>query len=296
MSGRGAGAAAASAVVALGLASGWALSGEGPGFVFAFVLVGLPYVVAATVLGWFVARTARGADGAARFLALATAGRRGSRAEWGAAMRAELASVTGRRERWRFAVGCALTAVRTGWGRGPLLVAAGSFLGFAVLTFVASRVMLTGDRVGILAGVLGPGLVFLVVGLVAARSGRSFRAGLESGVVGLLAALAGALVVVVPEAVNWYREAGVWIIDGDAAAGGIPGPGAAVRNALGGVTYFYLLFNVPWPVLGAALGTWRRRRPETAGPPAVVPTGSPGIAPAVGADEPPPEGRVVTQF
>jgi hypothetical protein len=224
------------------------------------VFLGLPFVVAAAAIAWHVARAARGSDVPARFLALATAGRSGPRAEWGAAMRAELAGIADPRERRAFALGCVLVALRIGWGRLPWLVAIGSFLAFAAGTLAASRIMLTGDRTGILAGFLWPGLCFLVVGVIAARSGRSFRAGLESGVVGLLAALAGVLVVAAPEAITWYREAGVWIIDGDAPARGIAGPGAAVGDALGGVTFFYLLFGSPWPVIGAAIGA-RRRRP-----------------------------------
>jgi hypothetical protein len=225
------------------------------------VFVGLPFVVAAAMIAWHVARAARGSDVPARLLALATAGRPGSRDEWGAAMRAELASIADPRERRRFALGCALTALHIGWRRVPWLVALGSFLVFAAVTLAGSRIMLAGDRIGILAGFLLPGLCFLVVGVVAARSGRSFRAGLESGVVGLLAALAGVLVVAAPEAVTWYREAGIWIIDGDAPVRGIAGPGEAVRDALSGVTFFYLLFGAPWPVIGAALGAWRRSRP-----------------------------------
>ena len=259
-------AATVTAVVVLGLWVwlGWAMAAAGDGPVtvaqvgWAVVLVGMPYVVAAAALAWHVVRAARGRDTAARLLTLTTAGRRGPRDEWGAAMRTELDSVTDPGERRRFAFGCAVTALRIGWGRVPWLVAVGSFTGFAAITFAASRIMLAGERTGILAGVLGPGLVFFAVALVAARSGRSFRAGLESGMVGVFAALAGGLVVAAFEAVVWYRVAGVWITDGDSPAHGIAGPGAAVSDALSGMTFFYLLFTVPWPVIGAALGAWRR--------------------------------------
>jgi hypothetical protein len=71
----------------------------------------------------------------ARLLALATTGRRGRWAEWGAAMRAELASIAASpRERLRFAAGCALTALRRGWGRSPWVVAAACAALFAALT------------------------------------------------------------------------------------------------------------------------------------------------------------------
>jgi hypothetical protein len=38
-----------------------------------------------------------------------------------------------------------------------------------------------------------------------------------------------------------------------------------VSDALGGLTFYYLLCTVPWPVIGAALGTWRRGRSPDAG-------------------------------
>jgi hypothetical protein len=258
---------AITAIVVLGLWVwvGWAMAAGDGSATLAEVgwtvgLVGLPYTAAAAVLASHLVRAARGRDVPARLLSLTTAGRRGPRDEWGAAMRAELDSVADPKERRRFAAGCALTALRVGWGRAPWLVAAAAFGCFAAATFAGSRVMLAGDRTGILVGVLGPGLVFLAVALVAARSGRSFRAGLETGLAGFFAALAGILAVAAFEAVVWYREAGVWLIDGDTPAGGIAGPGAAVWDAVGGVTFFYLLFNIPWPVLGAALGSLSAKR------------------------------------
>ena len=106
------------------------------------VFLGLPFVVAAAAMAWHTARAAHGPDVAGRMLALATAGRHGTNAEWSVAMRAELASITNPRERRRFAVGCALTALRTGWGRVPLLVAAGFFVVSCVIT------LYTHDTVG----------------------------------------------------------------------------------------------------------------------------------------------------
>jgi hypothetical protein len=82
----------------------------------------------------------------------------------------------------------------------------------------------------------------------------------------LVAGLAGVLVVAGPEAVTWYHEAGVFILDGDVPPGGISGPGEAVGDALTSVTFFYLLFSSAWPVIGAGLGAWRRRQPRPAAP------------------------------
>lgn len=225
----------------------------------AAVFLGL-WLLALAAVVQHAARVARGADLPARLLSLATAGQRGRRAQWGTAMRAELACIDEPGERRRFAVSCALTAVRSGWSRGLTVVAAGSFLTFGATTLITSRVMLAGDRTGLLAVLIGvPQLLFFGIALAAARVTRSFRTGLEYGVSALIAALAGILVIAVPESLRWYHEAGVWVIDGDSPAHGIPGPTTAIQDALTGLTFFYLLFTTPWPLLGAAAGVRRLR-------------------------------------
>jgi hypothetical protein len=218
------------------------------------VVLGLPYVVAMAALAWHAVRGARGDDGPARMLSLATS----RQDDWGAAMRAELASIDVRTERWRFALGCVVAALRSGVGRAPWLVALVLLVGFAGATLVMSRVMLAGGRTGILQGVFAVPLVTFLVALGAAWLARSYWTGVVTGVLGLVAALVGALVVAVPESVTWYHEAGVWFIDGDYPKAGIAGPGHAVRDAVGGITFFVLLFGTPWPLIGAALGGLRR--------------------------------------
>ncbi|MEV0801672.1 hypothetical protein AB0I34_28520 [Kribbella sp. NPDC050281] len=219
-----------------------------------------PWVLAAAAIAYHSARAATGQNLPARLASWSTAGRRGARADWGAAMRAELASIDDPRERRRFALGCAWAAVRTGWGRGPLLVGAASAVLVALLTFIASRLMLAGDRTGLLAAVLvgAPQLLFGGVALTAARRARSFRTGLEYGAAVLLASLLAILTVAIPESIRWYDEAGVWLLDGDSPASGIPNAQAAVQDALGGLTFFFLLFTTPWPVLGAYFGSHLR--------------------------------------
>lgn len=216
-----------------------------------------PWLLAIAAIAYHSARAATGPDLSARLVSWSTAGRRGARADWGTAMRAELASIDDPSERRRFALGCAWAAVRTGWGRGPLLVGAASAVLFALITFVASRLMLAGDRTGLLAAILFgvPQVLFGGVALIAARRARSFRAGLEYGAAVLLASLLAILTVAIPESIRWYDEAGVWLLDGDSPAAGIPSAQAAVQDALGGLTFFFLLFTIPWPVLGAYLGS-----------------------------------------
>ncbi len=89
-------------------------------------IIGLPPAFAVGLLVRRSVTVAVGHDVPERLLALATAGLRGGRRTWGAAMRAELAAIDNDSERRRFAVGCALTALRTGWTRSGLLVAAAS--------------------------------------------------------------------------------------------------------------------------------------------------------------------------
>lgn len=62
-----------------------------------------PWLLAAAAIVYHSARAATGPDLPARHASWSTAGRRGARADWGAAMRAELASIDDPRERRRFA-------------------------------------------------------------------------------------------------------------------------------------------------------------------------------------------------
>jgi hypothetical protein len=159
--------AAGAALVSLGawalLVRAWLATDGDPGIPPAEVLVGAlyfggPYALAAATGVVAASRVAVGVDAPARLLALATSGRRGRRDEWGAAMRAELASITASpRERLRFAAGCALIALRRGWGRSPWVVAAACAALFAALTVATSRASLDGSRTGSLWAVIyGP--------------------------------------------------------------------------------------------------------------------------------------------
>jgi hypothetical protein len=264
--------AAAAALVALGV---WALliramlaADDDPGIPPVEVLVGAlffgwPYVVAAPTAVVAASRVAVGVDAPARLLAFATSGRRGRRDEWGAAMRAELASVTGSpRERLRFAAGCAVTALRRGWGRSPWIVAAACAVLFAALTVATSRASLYGSRTGSLWGVIygPPQITLLLVGLVAAWTGRSMPTGLEHAVAALAGILLGVLAAAIPEGALWAREAGVFLLDGDAPSTPLTAAGGAL-DALKATTLNWGLPHwLPWPVLGAAAGARLRRR------------------------------------
>ena len=264
--------AAVAAVVALGA---WVLviraglaADDDPGIPPVEVLVGAlffgwPHALAAATAVVATARTAVGADAPARLLALATSGRRGRRDEWGAAMRAELASITADpRERLRFAAGCVLTALRRGWGRSPWIVAAACAALFAALTVATSRASLYGSRTGSLWAVIygPPQITLLLVGLVAAWTGRSMRTGLEHAVAALAGILLGILAAAIPEGALWAREAGVFLLDGDAPSTPLTAAGGAL-DALKATTLTWGLPHwLPWPLLGAAAGARLRRR------------------------------------
>ena len=230
------------------------------------VVFGWPHGLAAAVAVVAAAHAAVGVDAPARLLALATAGRRGRRDEWGAAMRAELASITGSpRERLRFAAGCALTALR-GWGRSPWIVAAAYGALFAALTVGVSRAGLHGDGdIGLWAVITGPPQVAVfLVGLVAAWNGRSMRTGLEHALAATAAILVGVLAAAVPEGALWAREAGVYLLDGDAPSTPLTAAGGALDAAKATALVWGLPHWLPWPVLGAAAGARLRRRADAA--------------------------------
>ena len=227
------------------------------------LIFGWPHALAAATIVFATARAASGADGPARLLSLVSAGRRGQRDIWGAAIRAELASITGPwRERLRFAVSCAPTALRRGWGRSPWIVAVACGTLFAALTVATSRLSLHGNRSGSLLGVLfgPPQITLLLVGFVAAWKGCSMRNGLEHAVPALIAILVGVLATAIPEGALWAREAGVFLLDGDYPSTPLT-PGEGAHEALRATLTWGLLLWLPWPVLGAAAGA--RLSPRT---------------------------------
>jgi hypothetical protein len=230
------------------------------------VMVALPPAVAVGLLvGRFVGAAA-GHDVPERLLMVATAGLRGSRAIWGAAMRAELAAIDAHAERRRFAVGCALTALRTGWNRSALLVAVSAGGGLAVITLVSSRLSLAGDRTGSLLGVLTAvtPLALLALAGGAAFVGLSFRSGLEYGFLAMLVALVAIAAVAIPEGARWAEVGGVYLLDGDAPSVPLSAREGAI-DALRSTLVFGPLVWLSWPVIGAQLGASLRRRlsPDT---------------------------------
>jgi hypothetical protein len=225
------------------------------------LMLGAPLAIAGAIVAGRLARAARGRDAAERILGAATAGLDTSGAEWGTAMRAELASIEDPSERRRFALGSAMVAIRAGFGREAWLVGLAVGIAFALCTLVASRVSLAGTRAGIIGlALLGPPLVLFGVASVTARTARSFRSGVVAGGLALIAGLVGFLAVAMAEAVRWRDVAGVYLLDGDAPKGGLL---TTINAVLDPITPFFLvvflLVWTPWPVLGAAAGASLRR-------------------------------------
>jgi hypothetical protein len=179
-------------------------------------------------------------------------------------MCSELASIDDPRDRRRFAIGCAAAALRTGPGRGQWLVAIGVGILFAVGTFAASRGSLGGEREGIMGfTLLWPELALLAVAFGSAMVTRSFRAGLVTGALALLAGIVAMLAVSMAEAAHWHDVARVFLMDGDAPSGGrLERIDAVLDPVRPTFVVLHVLIWAPWPVLGAAAGAWSGRVAE----------------------------------
>jgi hypothetical protein len=152
---------------------------------------------------------------AERLLALATAGLPPRRKEWGAAMRAELAAIADPDARRRFARSAAAAAFLHGFGV-RIAFATGTGLVVAAVTLTVSRMQLPEGRPGVLeATVPAPAFLLLAVAFMSARMTRSFRFGLETGTLALLAAFAAVFAVVALEGLVWMDRHGVFVLDAD---------------------------------------------------------------------------------
>ena len=230
-----------------------------PQFILAALVVGTPMAIAAALIVHRFRADPIGRDWPERILDDSTAGLTDSGADWGAAMRAELASIRGRRERRRFAIGCAISAIRMGTRHRLRLVVVGSSVLFAAGTFAASRASLAGGRGGIMGfTLLMPIVMLFALAFVMALITRSFFTGVVIGWIALLAGLVGMLAVSMVEASHWHDVAGVYLIDGDAPRVAIDRLDAVLDPVSPQFVVLHLLFWIPWPVLGAAAGLSRR--------------------------------------
>jgi hypothetical protein len=194
-------------------------------------------------------------------VAAALAGDRGSsdgaQEDWAAALRAELACITVLRERRRFALGAALALLGPSHWLRSGLIAAGMAVSFGVVLLSYSRANSGDEALGTMGALLPP--VMLFAGAFAcARSSRSLRFGLETGILATVATLVAVAVVFGVEAAHWFSSTQASVVDGEYAGETVL---AAVRDAVHPVIlHLFLQLWLPWPVLGAIVGVRVRRR------------------------------------
>ena len=195
-------------------------------------------------------------DVAERLLAAVTGERTssdGEQVDWGAALRAELATITVPRERRRFAIGAAVALLGRPHSRRSFVVAPAVAVAFGAGLLGVSRVGLGDDGLGSVTLLLPPVMLF-AIGYLCARSIRSLRFGLETGIVAALTTLVAVAVVYGVEAAHWYHVApDVSVLDGEHVD--LDSTRAAVLGAVHPVILLvHLVFWSPWPVLGAWAG------------------------------------------
>jgi hypothetical protein len=230
----------------------------------AVLVLAVPVAVAGPVLTRRRPKGHQDHDIAERLVAAAVAfaGERtsadGEQVDWGAALRAELATITVPRERRRFAVGAAVALLGRPHSRRSVVVAAGVAVAVGAGVLGVSRAGLGDDGLGSVTILLPPVLLF-AIGYQCARSTRSLRFGLETGILATVTTLVAVAVVYGVEAAHWYHLApDVSVLDGEQVA--FDSTRAAVLDAVHPVILLvHLLFWSPWPVLGAVAGARTRR-------------------------------------
>ena len=175
-------------------------------------------------------------------------------------MTTRLAAITVPRERRRFAVGAAVALLGKPQSRRSLLLAAAVAAAFGASLLGVSRAGLGGDGLGSVTMLLPPVMLF-AIGYLCARSTRSLRSGLETGILAALTTLVAVAVVYGVEAAHWYRIApDVSVLGGDHSD--LDSTRAAVLDAVHPIILLvHLVFWSPWPVLGAWAGREHRGPP-----------------------------------
>jgi hypothetical protein len=245
------------------LAAALALSMIAPG---AVLVLAVPVAVVGSILTRRRATGQEERDVADRLLAAAATltGERtssdGGQADWGAALRAELATITVPRERRQFAVGAAVALLGRPHSGRSFVVAAAVAVAFGAGLLGVSRAWLGDDGLESVTMVLPPVMLFAIAYLCA-RSTRSLRFGLETGILAALTTLVAVAVAYGVEAAHWYHLApDISVLDGDHVD--FDSTRAAVLDAVHPIILLvHLVFWSPWPVLGAWAGRQHRGRP-----------------------------------
>lgn len=177
----------------------------------------------------------------------------GEPVDWGAALRAELATITVPRERRRFALGAAVALLGKPHSRRSFVVAAAVAVAVGAGLLGLSRAGLGDDGLGSVTMLLPPVMLFAIAYLCA-RSTRSLRFGLETGILAALMTLVAVAVIYGVEAAHWYHLApDVSVLDGDYVD--FDSTRAAILDAAHPIILLvHLVFWSPWPILGAWAG------------------------------------------
>lgn len=175
-------------------------------------------------------------------------------------MRAELAAIEDAGDRVRFARSASAAAFGRGCGVS-LAAAAGAGVVVAGAALVASRVQLHTGGPGVLpATVVVPAVALLVVAFLSARTARSFRFGVMTGFLALAATFLAVFGVLAVEGQVWMERRGIFMLDGDPPRQAVGSVDVALDLFSTGMWIGHLVFWLPWPVIGAALGTRLKSR------------------------------------
>ncbi len=200
---------------------------------------------------------------AERLLALAISGLPPRRAQWGEAMRAEVAAIDDPDARRRFARSAAAAAFVQGYGiRIALALGVGVIV--AAVTLITSRVQLHAGGPGVLLVTIPvPAFLLLAAAFVSARWARSFRFGLETGLLALAAGFVAVSSVVALEGLVWMDRHGVFMLDGDPPRQVVGDADVIFDLFTTGMWLGHLIFWLPWPLIGAWMGRAGRNPPES---------------------------------
>jgi hypothetical protein len=171
-------------------------------------------------------------------------------------MRAELAAIDDADARRRFARSAAAAAFGQGLGL-RITVALGTGVAVAGVTLAVSRMQLDDGGPGVLSVTVPvPAILLFAVALIAAHAARSFRIGLETGAMALVASFGAVFAVAALEGLVCVDRHGVFVRDGDPPRHDVGTADVVFDLFSTGMWVGHVIFWLPWLVIGAALGAW----------------------------------------
>ena len=164
--------------------------------------------------------------------------------------------------RRRFARSAAAAALVRGYGV-CLASAVATAVVVAGAALTASRVQLHDGGPGVLAVTVPvPAVPLLVITFLVARMAHSFRFGLLTGLLGLVASLVAVFAVLALEGPVWMARYGVFMLDADPPRHAVGAAEIVLDLFSTGMWIGHLVFWLPWLLVGAALGARAGSRPR----------------------------------